>query len=193
MPSREGTSHPIHITNPSSTQHNGRCKWKDILRKQPCVCVFVCLMLCFCVSAGKHEPGTTMTVEDLFCPISGRFRFTYSANHGEFQCEQPYSELSNCPNGNGLNVRFRQCAFPDMSKDSSFIHSTVTDIKSFFKWVILTTKIYLRASGVFNKKINLKSQKYNEFKIYNSITHYTTKRKGNLNVSTISILKEPLK
>ncbi|GIY78196.1 uncharacterized protein CEXT_619671 [Caerostris extrusa] len=63
----------------------------------------------------KHEPGTMMTVEDLFCPISGRFRFTYTANHGEFQCEQPFSELSNCPNGNGLNVRFRQCAFPDMS------------------------------------------------------------------------------
>ncbi|KAF8782355.1 hypothetical protein HNY73_012651 [Argiope bruennichi] len=63
----------------------------------------------------KHEPATMMTVEDLFCPISGRFRFTYTANHGEFQCEQPFSELSNCPNGNGLNVRFRQCAFPDMS------------------------------------------------------------------------------
>lgn len=63
----------------------------------------------------KHDPATMLTVEDLFCPISGRFRFTYTANHGEFHCDQPYSELSNCPNGNGLNVQFRQCSFPEMS------------------------------------------------------------------------------
>ncbi|XP_035228233.1 uncharacterized protein LOC118200379, partial [Stegodyphus dumicola] len=63
----------------------------------------------------KHDAGTMMTIEELFCPIIGRFRFTYSANRGEFQCDQPFSELSNCPNGNGLNVRFRQCSFPEMT------------------------------------------------------------------------------
>lgn len=63
------------------------------------------------VSVGLHQ---------MFCPINGRYRFQYSANGEEFRCAEPYSsELSNCPRGDGLTVRFRQCSFPDF--DVSFL------------------------------------------------------------------------
>lgn len=53
----------------------------------------------------------------MFCPINGRYRFQYRANGEEFRCAEPFSsELSNCPRGNGLTVRFRQCSFPDFGE-----------------------------------------------------------------------------
>lgn len=52
--------------------------------------------------------------EPVLCPIGGKFRFTYTASNGEFRCDQTLSELSNCPLGNVLGVRFRQCSFPDL-------------------------------------------------------------------------------
>ncbi|XP_023230618.1 uncharacterized protein LOC111630705 [Centruroides sculpturatus] len=67
----------------------------------------------------KQQIGSVSTVENLFCPINGRYRFTYTANKGGFRCDQPLSELGNCPNGNELGVRFRQCSFPEM--DVSFL------------------------------------------------------------------------
>ncbi|CAN8004115.1 unnamed protein product, partial [Ixodes hexagonus] len=60
------------------------------------------------------------TLPGVFCPINGRYRFQYRANGEEFRCAEPFSsELSNCPSGNGLTVRFRQCSFPDF--DVSFM------------------------------------------------------------------------
>ncbi|XP_042145363.1 uncharacterized protein LOC8051363 isoform X3 [Ixodes scapularis] len=59
-------------------------------------------------------------LHEMFCPINGRYRFQYRANGEEFRCAEPFSsELSNCPRGNGLTVRFRQCSFPDF--DVSFV------------------------------------------------------------------------
>ena len=49
-----------------------------------------------------------------YCPVSGRFTFTYNVNDGlenKHECPTPASELDNCPNGNALNVRFRSCSF----------------------------------------------------------------------------------
>ncbi|XP_076339897.1 uncharacterized protein LOC143240770 isoform X2 [Tachypleus tridentatus] len=62
----------------------------------------------------KQDPDMISTIDNIFCPINGRYRFTYTANNNEFQCKQSFSELSNCPRGNSLDVRFRQCNFPDL-------------------------------------------------------------------------------
>lgn len=50
----------------------------------------------------------------MFCPINGRYKITYTANSGQIQCNRSSSELSNCPKGNELQVRFQNCAFPNM-------------------------------------------------------------------------------
>ncbi|XP_022258721.1 uncharacterized protein LOC106474711, partial [Limulus polyphemus] len=63
----------------------------------------------------KQDPEMVSTIQNIFCPINGRYHFTYTANNKEFQCTHPFSEVSNCPHGNGLGVQFRQCNFPDMS------------------------------------------------------------------------------
>jgi len=39
-------------------------------------------------------------------------------NNGELHCDQNYSELSNCPHGNALGAKFRQCSFPTMGESS---------------------------------------------------------------------------
>ncbi|CAG2112018.1 unnamed protein product, partial [Medioppia subpectinata] len=62
---------------------------------------------------GKHIPGGLQSVEHVFCPFNGRYRFTYGANNGDQHCDQNYSELSNCPHGNALGAKFRKCNFPN--------------------------------------------------------------------------------
>ncbi|KAI2811489.1 hypothetical protein BLOT_002666 [Blomia tropicalis] len=62
----------------------------------------------------KHVPGGLQSIEHVFCPFNGRFRFSYSANNGQQSCDFGYSEMSNCPHGNALNVKFRKCTFPTM-------------------------------------------------------------------------------
>lgn len=69
---------------------------------------------------GGGAASQSATLHEMFCPINGRYRFQYRANGEEFRCAEPFSsELSNCPRGNGLTVRFRQCSFPDF--DVSFV------------------------------------------------------------------------
>lgn len=65
---------------------------------------------------GKHVPGGLQSIEHVFCPFNGRFRFAYSANGGQQNCDMGYSEMSNCPHGNALNVKFRKCTFPTTGK-----------------------------------------------------------------------------
>ena len=36
------------------------------------------------------------------------------------RCEFGYSEMSNCPHGNALNVKFRKCSFQTMGKFIAF-------------------------------------------------------------------------
>ncbi|XP_076371132.1 uncharacterized protein LOC143256991 isoform X2 [Tachypleus tridentatus] len=64
----------------------------------------------------KNNPRDTFSVQNVFCPINGRFRFTFHGNNGNYRCDDPYPELSNCPYGNTLEFRFHQCTFPDTSK-----------------------------------------------------------------------------
>ncbi|KPM09397.1 hypothetical protein QR98_0079310 [Sarcoptes scabiei] len=63
---------------------------------------------------GKHIPGGLQSIEHVFCPFNGRFRFTYTGNNGKLRCDSGYSEMSNCPHGNALNVKFRKCSFNTM-------------------------------------------------------------------------------
>ncbi|KAF7491320.1 hypothetical protein SSS_06808 [Sarcoptes scabiei] len=62
----------------------------------------------------KHIPGGLQSIEHVFCPFNGRFRFTYTGNNGKLRCDSGYSEMSNCPHGNALNVKFRKCSFNTM-------------------------------------------------------------------------------
>jgi len=60
-----------------------------------------------------------------YCPLNGRFVFTYSVNDGLAdpisnaaetvnECAAPVSELSNCPYGFGLGLHFKRCSFGDL-------------------------------------------------------------------------------
>lgn len=62
-----------------------------------------------------------------YCPVNGRFVFTYSVNDGLAddhvnvaenvnECHEPVSELSNCPYGFGLGLRFKRCSFGELGK-----------------------------------------------------------------------------
>lgn len=59
-------------------------------------------------------PGGLQSVEHRFCPFNGRFKFTYMSQNKEFACDNSLSEVSNCPHGNALGIKFRQCTFPNM-------------------------------------------------------------------------------
>ncbi|XP_053680572.1 uncharacterized protein LOC128731471 [Anopheles nili] len=57
-------------------------------------------------------------VRQEYCPIHGRYRMTYSvdssdAPDGVTECDSVESEVDNCPSGSALNLRFRNCAFPN--------------------------------------------------------------------------------
>ena len=63
------------------------------------------------------EPAVSPT----YCPINGAYSFTYSINDGienSLECPDPSSEISDCPYGFGLNLKFRGCSFGNM--DMSF-------------------------------------------------------------------------
>lgn len=53
-----------------------------------------------------------LSVRHTFCPFNGRYRFTYSTDSGHEHCQQGFSELSNCPDGDVLTLKFRECSFP---------------------------------------------------------------------------------
>lgn len=56
-------------------------------------------------------------IDRVFCPINGRYRFTYDVNDGtenSIECPEPSSELSNCPKGSQLQLRFRRCTFGEL-------------------------------------------------------------------------------
>lgn len=81
----------------------------------------------FIAHTGKHVPGGLQSIEHVFCPFNGRFRFSYIGNNGgsstsqqqQMRCDFGYSEMSNCPHGNALNVKFRKCSFQTMGRSIS--------------------------------------------------------------------------
>jgi len=66
----------------------------------------------------KELNGDTVIAQE-YCPVNGRYVFTYSVNDGNVlenvnECHEPVSELSNCPYGFGLGLRFKHCSFGDL-------------------------------------------------------------------------------
>ena len=72
----------------------------------------------------KEMNGDPVVAQE-YCPVNGRFVFTYSANHDlddhhnlavnvNNECQEPVSELSNCPYGFGLGLRFKRCSFGEL-------------------------------------------------------------------------------
>jgi hypothetical protein len=58
-------------------------------------------------------------VTKTYCPLNGRFKFTYSINDGtenDLECHEPLSEATDCPAGYKLDLHFRGCSFPNFGK-----------------------------------------------------------------------------
>ena len=54
-----------------------------------------------------------------YCPLNGRFKFTYSINDGtedDLECHEPVSEAGDCPSGYKFDLHFRGCSFPNFGK-----------------------------------------------------------------------------
>ena len=77
----------------------------------------------FFLTETKELSGDPVVAQE-YCPINGRFVFTYSVNDGLTdhvsigenvnECHEPVSELSNCPSGYELGLRFKRCSFGDL-------------------------------------------------------------------------------
>ena len=55
-----------------------------------------------------------------YCPLNGRFKFTYSINDGtedDLECDEPISEAGDCPTGYKFDLKFRGCSFPNFGKN----------------------------------------------------------------------------
>jgi len=64
----------------------------------------------------KELNGDAVIAQE-YCPVNGRYVFTYSINDGlesVNECQEPVSELSNCPYGFGLGLRFKRCSFGEL-------------------------------------------------------------------------------
>ena len=61
----------------------------------------------------KHIPGGLQSLEKRFCPFNGRYRFSYFSLNKQTRCDSTLNELSNCPHGDAVSVKFRQCSFPN--------------------------------------------------------------------------------
>ena len=105
-------------------------------RGRSCCTVRDELMLLSCISfklphfnistETKELTGDTVIAQE-YCPLNGRYVFTYSVNDGtgKFnECSSPISELSNCPYGFGLGLRFKRCTFGDLGKISIIFQTT---------------------------------------------------------------------
>ena len=68
------------------------------------------------VKTRTNEPQ----VHPVYCPISGRFSFSYDIDDGTesvTECVNSDSQISNCPLGFGLHLNFNGCAFrPNFSE-----------------------------------------------------------------------------
>ena len=108
-------------------------------RGRSCCTVRDELMLLSCISfklphlnistETKELTGDTVIAQE-YCPLNGRYVFTYSVNDGtgKFnECSSPISELSNCPYGFGLGLRFKRCTFGDLG--NSWMISKLNQVK----------------------------------------------------------------
>ncbi|XP_058121055.1 uncharacterized protein LOC131285020 [Anopheles ziemanni] len=65
----------------------------------------------------KYNEWDGAEVRQEYCPIHGRYRMAYSVDSSDngdgIECDSDQSTVDNCPSGAALNLRFRNCAFPD--------------------------------------------------------------------------------
>lgn len=60
-------------------------------------------------------------VRPQYCPVVGRFKFTYTNDAGMVQCPGGSLESDSCPTGSAMNLRFRNCAhFKDQQELITF-------------------------------------------------------------------------
>ncbi|QQP42247.1 Uncharacterized protein FKW44_016851, partial [Caligus rogercresseyi] len=55
-----------------------------------------------------------------YCPLNGRYRFTYSINDGaedELECKEALSTAGDCPSGYKFDLHFKGCSFPDLAEN----------------------------------------------------------------------------
>lgn len=74
-----------------------------------------------------------------YCPLNGRYKFTYSINDGtedDLECQEPVSEAGDCPSRYKFDLHFRGCSFPNFGKINKKFNLFHHDIK----W----TEIYFR-------------------------------------------------
>ncbi|XP_037088194.1 uncharacterized protein LOC119108672 isoform X1 [Pollicipes pollicipes] len=67
-------------------------------------------LMMYKVKTRTHDPH----VHQVYCPISGRFSFSYDIADGTDSaaaCPGSRSQISNCPYGFGLHLRFSDCSF----------------------------------------------------------------------------------
>ena len=73
------------------------------------------------MKTGTAEPHE----HQVYCPISGRFSFSYDIDDGTesaVECANSDSQISNCPLGFGLHLNFKGCAFrPNFSECFEFL------------------------------------------------------------------------
>lgn len=74
------------------------------------------MSICFVETKGIDEENITKA----YCPINGKYKFTYSINDGseqKMECSSPTSLLDDCPvperSASALNLRFQGCSFED--------------------------------------------------------------------------------
>jgi hypothetical protein len=71
-----------------------------------------------------------------YCPLNGRYKFTYSINDGtedDLECHEPVSEAGDCPSGYKFDLHFRGCSFPNFGEIFQPLSSFVSFI--FLKYI----------------------------------------------------------
>lgn len=67
----------------------------------------------------RTTPWGENGVTQVECPLNGVYKFTYlrGTQNGvrEARCDRGTSELSNCPYGFGLNIKYQDCSFSNMN------------------------------------------------------------------------------
>jgi len=82
-----------------------------------------------------------------YCPLNGRYKFTYSINDGtedDLECHEPVSEAGDCPTGYKFDLHFRGCSFPNFGEiffNNCF--SLIRDLYSLNIFLLLYASLFL--------------------------------------------------
>ncbi|XP_046485659.1 uncharacterized protein [Neodiprion pinetum] len=59
-------------------------------------------------------------IRNEYCPIEGRYHFTYNINDGseeKIECNTFSSDFGNCPDGSVFHLKFKRCSFENLGRD----------------------------------------------------------------------------